>query len=119
MSTNDAVLNGLKERLKPETQVLSARMSAFVAFVFDEKWTVPSLDTLTITSDGIVLTDNANVVIGNAEDLICNFRGALEFVGASQEEVNAFFAAFRARMGRNDWRRTMGYRCEEDQYVNA
>lgn len=92
----------LKARLHPSTLRTSPRMSAVLAFALGESWTNPTIDSMTITSDGIVLTQQGNCVFSSFAELEDNYNGALRTVDATDAERAAFWSAFFAKA--SDWR---------------
>lgn len=91
----------LAQKLHPNRfPLMSPKMAAIVAFILGENWTEPSLDALTITADGCLVS--ATGFLGAAVDLEENIAGLIDAAGLSAEERSAFHRLRRRRI--TDWR---------------
>jgi hypothetical protein len=71
-------------------------MTAILGMVLGERWTEPTMDHLTITSDGFVVT--MGDFIGCADDLARNLSGACDAAGLTAEERAGFGRLVRAHV---------------------
>lgn len=111
------MLADIVAKLNPGVLRVSPKFCAMLAFILDQDgWTSPTIESLTITSDGILLTDMGNSIIGSADDLERNLRGVAECVGLTKAQTDYLFARYRART--TDWR-TSAYVSFADEGPNG
>lgn len=95
----------LSEKLHPARfTAMSPRFAAMVAFILGEQWTEPRMTSLTITSDGILLTDMGNAIVGDAASFDDNVRRLMDAAELTADERAEFASAIRKRV--KDWRTT-------------
>ena len=93
----------LAQKLHPSRfTAMSPKMAAIVAFILGEQWTVPTINSLTITSDGILLTALGNEVIGSAADLENNLARLMVAADLAPSEVAEVNRLYASRV--SDWR---------------
>lgn len=91
----------LKQKFHPNRFRCSPQFHAMIAFVLGEEWTTPSLCTMSITSDGFVVS--LQNFLGSASEMEENFRGALNHVNATDKQKQEFWKRYKARVC--DWRK--------------
>lgn len=91
----------LKEKLHPKRFRCSPQFHAIIAYILGERgWTTPEICTLSITSDGFVVSmDN---FIGSATDLEQNISGALDAANCTEKQKGHFWTLYKERV--QDWR---------------
>ena len=80
---------------------MSGKMAAIVGYVLGEEWTEPTIPSLSITSDGFVVT--MDDFIGEASDLDRNVGNLLGVAGLTDEEQAEWDRLYRMKV--EDWRR--------------
>ncbi len=80
---------------------MSPKMAAMVGYILGQEWTSPSLITLSITSDGFLVS--MEHFLGSATDLEDNLTRLFKAANLSREEQEYFWSLFRQRV--DDWRR--------------
>ena len=76
----------LADKLHPSRfSEMSPKMAAIVAFLVGEEWTNPTIRTLSITSDGYVVSDKH--FIGTAEDLENNLEALIHAAELTEDET--------------------------------
>jgi hypothetical protein len=83
---------------------MSGKMAAIVGYVLGEKWTEPAIPSLSITSDGFVVTMDS--LIGTADDLERNVRNLLNVAGLTDEERAEWDRLYWTKV--EDWRPLRG-----------
>lgn len=97
------LLQSLQKKLHPgRFSAMSPKMAAIVGFIVGCTWTKPNIVSLTITSDGFLLTDYGNQLIGTASDLERNWSKLLEVADLTAEEEELASELFREKI--SDWR---------------
>lgn len=95
----------LSEKLHPARfTAMSPKFAAMVAFILGENWTEPRMTSLTITSDGILLTDMGNAIVGDARSFDDNIRRLMDAAELTTHERIEFTTLLRQRV--KDWRTT-------------
>lgn len=93
--------NGLITKLHPRRfPGMSPKMAAIVAYVLGKEWTTPSIAWLSVTSDGLVMSDSH--FIGHAGDLDRNVVNLLAVAGLTAEERAEWDRLYRLKV--DDWR---------------
>lgn len=72
---------------------MSPQMAAIIGYLLGKKWTVPTLVSLYITSDGFVMgrnSDGREIFIGSNKDLANNISSLIAAAGLTPEENEAF-----------------------------
>lgn len=108
----------LTKKLHPDNlKGFSPRMMGILAYILGERWTLPWVGGMSITSDGFVaLTphDNEGVshdeIIGTINDLDDNLLLVLNDAGITSEEYEVFVNAFWDVLARNNWFTTRKWR---------
>jgi hypothetical protein len=91
----------LADKLHPDRfSAMSDKMAAIVSFVLGESWTEPEIASLSVTSDGFVLTDAE--FFGEAADLDRNLLNLLVAAEVTSDERADFERLYRERV--DDWR---------------
>lgn len=87
----------LEDKLHPSRfTAMSPKMAAIVAFILGESWTEPDILSLSITSDGCVVSDRC--FIGSMEDFSRNISALIQAAELTKDEETEF----RRRMHKID-----------------
>lgn len=93
----------LSDKLNPNRfTAMSPKFAAMVGFILGEEWTQPVMTSLTITSDGILLTDMGNAIVGDADSFYDNIRRLMVAADLTLDEQVEFVTLLRQRVA--DWR---------------
>lgn len=94
----------VRRKLHPNRVRTGGKLTAFLGYLFQVRWTRPSISHLTITSDGMMLEGAmANEYLGDVGDLERNIRGIGEVAGLTEAETQYVIDLIPATA--NDWRR--------------
>lgn len=81
---------------------MSPQMAAIIGYLLGKKWTVPTLVSLYITSDGLVMgrnSDGREIFIGSNKDLANNISSLIAAAELTPEENEAFGILYNEKVG--------------------
>lgn len=95
------MFQSIVNKFHPSVFHTGGKLHAIIAFILEQDgWTTPQLYSLSITSDGFVVSGDH--FIGSVEDLERNLGGAAAHAGLTNVEAVYFEALYRSRT--DDWR---------------
>lgn len=94
------MLEAITNKFHPSVFRCSPMFHAVIAYILGQVWTKPSLRTLSITSDGFVVSEQN--FIGSVEDLERNLGGASAAAELTDAEAVFFYELYRSKV--DDWR---------------
>jgi hypothetical protein len=84
-TVSDEGIENLAKKLHPSNfTAMSSKMAAIVAFVLGKEWTNPSINWMSVSSDGFVSTDSD--FLGTENSLKENFSNLVKAAELTEEE---------------------------------
>jgi len=86
----------LREKFSPDRFRCSPKFHAVLGFILGERWTSPSLASLSITSDGFLVSGHN--FLGTVSDLERNLTEVLDFVKCTPQQKVEFWKHYKNRI---------------------